>query len=362
MTSRKMDDTDETQIQAQAWPAPLRMLWEALERYQEMVVSDPNLASKLEAAFRVGSYIIPGRFGGSWELSEVAYSVSNLYSLLNDFIVSRRCPSASKISACSKEQQVLLWLLTLLDTLEVAVEMISQRLFQEPGKWAMVILMQTLRAVLRSLLVFKLHYGVIRTPPVPSTDRKQAETAHSSNPEREDAQPLAWKAPRTGRIIRSVHTDPTIPYSELQHNVAPLSPSQTSRDSPSRLMSLDTNSLIAEALYIARPLVHIISMFIFQQSSWKPWLLALGMDLTSLQLHCGLLHSNSAEKAEVMRRRVVLMLYLLRSPFYDKRSKNMLLDFLRWLSSTIPLLHFIVDPLMTYLPVWQQVYSYNWMT
>ena len=100
------------------------------------------------------------------------------------------------------------------------------------------------------------------------------QTAHSSNPEREDAQPLAWKAPRTGRIIRSVHTgernscmtitcsshdspiDPTIPYSELQHNVAPLSPSQTSRDSPSRLMSLDTNSLIAEALYIARPLVH----------------------------------------------------------------------------------------------------------
>ncbi len=100
------------------------------------------------------------------------------------------------------------------------------------------------------------------------------QTADSSNPEREDAQPLAWKAPRTGRIIRSIHTgepngrmtitcsscdsrtDPTIPYSELQHNVAPLSPSRTSRDSPSRLMSLDTNSLIAEALYIARPLVH----------------------------------------------------------------------------------------------------------
>ncbi len=60
-----MDDTDETQIQAQAWPAPLRMLWEALERYQEMVVRDPNLASKLEAAFRVGSYIIPGKGGGS---------------------------------------------------------------------------------------------------------------------------------------------------------------------------------------------------------------------------------------------------------------------------------------------------------
>ena len=75
-----MDDTDETQIQAQAWPAPLRMLWEALERYQEMVVRDPNLASKLEAAFRVGSYIIPGKGGGGpvgrgWILHECTYLV-----------------------------------------------------------------------------------------------------------------------------------------------------------------------------------------------------------------------------------------------------------------------------------------------
>ncbi len=95
---------------------------------------------------------------------------------------------------------------------------------------------------------------------------------HFNIPESEDAQPLAWKAPRTGKIIRSIHTgefdymtvmsyscdstDPSIPYSQLQYSVAPPSPSQMSRDSPSRLLSLDTSGLIAEALYIARPLVH----------------------------------------------------------------------------------------------------------
>lgn len=92
-------------------------------------------------------------------------------------------------------------------------------------------------------------------------------------------------------------------------------------------------------------------------------MIALGMDVASLQLHRGLLHSRSAEKAEIMRRRVVLLLYLLRSPFYDSYTKyihehnntemcnsyftlfldrHILVDFLKWLSATIPLLHFIV--------------------
>ncbi len=55
---------EDAEIQAQAWPAPLQALWEAVERYQEMVVKDPNLASKLETVFRVGSYIIPGTIRG----------------------------------------------------------------------------------------------------------------------------------------------------------------------------------------------------------------------------------------------------------------------------------------------------------
>lgn len=50
--------------------------------------------------------------------------------------------------------------------------------------------------------------------------------------------------------------DSSIPYSQLQHSVSPPSPTQISRDSPSRVLALDRNSLIAEALYIARPLVH----------------------------------------------------------------------------------------------------------
>lgn len=42
------------------WSSSLELLSEALEKYQNMVVRDPDLTSKLECAFRFASYIIPG--------------------------------------------------------------------------------------------------------------------------------------------------------------------------------------------------------------------------------------------------------------------------------------------------------------
>ena len=73
-----------------------------------------------------------------------------------------------------------------------------------------------------------------------------------SLPQMNDGQPLAWRAPRTGKVVRSIHTDPSVPYSQLQHCITPSPlPSPTHPRS-----SLSLKQLIAEALYIARPLVH----------------------------------------------------------------------------------------------------------
>ena len=41
----------------------------------------------------------------------------------------------------------------------------------------------------------------------------------------------------------------------------------------------------------------------------------------SLHLHGGLVHFKTSEPSEMLRRRLVLLLYLLRSPFYEKHTK-----------------------------------------
>ena len=69
-----------------------------VKRYEELIVKDPELARRLESGIRLASYLVPGRMGGSWAVTETAYSLANLYCLLNDYIVTRKCPSASPLS------------------------------------------------------------------------------------------------------------------------------------------------------------------------------------------------------------------------------------------------------------------------
>ena len=60
---------------------------------------------------------------------------------------------------CSREQQSLLWCLSFLDTVEVAVEVLTQRFAGEPSKWGVVILMQIIRLVGRGVVG---HQGVVK--------------------------------------------------------------------------------------------------------------------------------------------------------------------------------------------------------
>ena len=71
---------------------------ELVRRYEELIVRDPELARRLEYGIRLASYLLPGRMGGSWAVTEVAYSAANLYCLLNDYIVTKKCPSSSPLS------------------------------------------------------------------------------------------------------------------------------------------------------------------------------------------------------------------------------------------------------------------------
>ena len=49
------------------------------------------------------------------------------------------------IVQCSPHEQRLLWILSLLDCVEVTIEMMTQRFSGDAGKWGVVILMQFMR-------------------------------------------------------------------------------------------------------------------------------------------------------------------------------------------------------------------------
>ena len=86
-------------------------------------------------------------------------------------------PTVVCVLKVPRRQRVLMWLLAVVESTEVMLEVTSELALGEPGKWAVVILVQCLKAVLRAVLVFHIKSGLLTLPPVPSPDRKQAKVA-----------------------------------------------------------------------------------------------------------------------------------------------------------------------------------------
>ncbi|XP_078373901.1 peroxisomal membrane protein PEX16-like [Oculina patagonica] len=344
------------------------------KKYQEFVLHNPESVSKIESILRALSYILPGRFGASEALSELVFSASQLLTLLNDgiFREGKRKLICGVTYSC--ERYRILLCLTVVEYLEVFIELGASRLWGEAGKWIIVVILQIAKAALRFVLLFKYKSGIQRTPLIPPLDRsnlekrEEGEDTAGSGQEQEEAEPVeeneqaddghtgsVWRGARSGRVVRSLSATPT---GSSRSWKLPKDCSKTKRAiQPTELSS---RRLFAESLYISRPLLHISSMFMFGQASWKPWLISCGVDVTSLAVMGDSSDLNEEERSELSRRTLLLLFYLLRSPFYDTYSKTRILGFLKFMSDTVPGLSFVLNPLLDYLPTWQKIYFYNW--
>ena len=346
------------------------------KKYRRFVLHNPETISKIESVLRALSYILSGRFGASEALSELVFSASQLLTLLNDGIFREGKSKVTCDVACVKRHRILLWL-TVVEYSEVFIELGASRLWAEAGKWIIVVILQIAKAALRFVLLFKYKSGVQRTPLIPPLDRsnlvkredavdedaanagsgEEAEEAQPEEEEETDAVPTGsvWRGARSGRLVRSLNA--TSGGSSRSWKL----PNETSQSKRAiQPTDLSNRRLLAESLYISRPLIHITSMFVFGQASWKPWLLSCGVDVTSLAVMGDSSDFNEEERSELSRRTLLLLFYLLRSPFYDTYSKTRILGCLRFMSDTVPGLSFALNPLLDYLPTWQKIYFYNW--
>lgn len=346
-------------------------------KYEQFVLHNPETISRVESILRALSYMLPGRFGASEALSELVFSASQILTLLNDCIFREGGSSLTcDVTSSWSKKRILLWL-TILEYLEVFIELGASRLWGEAGKWIIVVILQIAKAALRFVLLFKYNSGIQRTPLIPPFDRsklvKPEEVDHEDQdnfgrlntsdqavPNEETLQTNGhtgpvWRGPRSGRVVRSLSATPCGPNRSWK---LPEGTSKTK--TASQPTDLSSRRIVAESLYISRPLLHVSSMFVFGQTSWKPWLISCGVDVTSLALMGDSSELNDEERSELSRRTLLLLFYLLRSPFYDNYSKTRILGFLKFMTETVPGVSLFLNPMLDYLPTWQKIYFYNW--
>ncbi|XP_071493219.1 peroxisomal membrane protein PEX16-like [Diadema antillarum] len=352
---------------------------ETYDWYRKWVTQNPDIVSQVEKTFRVFSYLIAGFTDDSEILSEFVYALANLLVFFNDSIM-RNARASLRPKLSLPQGRVIRWL-TILDHIEVFFELASQSLWGQTGKWIVITVIEILRTIFRLVLLHHFKAGVQSSPPMqplnrslftPPTDHAQSDTSSSpdSSTQREGRenlattatqhypQPLTFEGKRSGRVVRCLHATPDV---GLRSWKLP-SESEPGSEEEVSMTELAGFSLAAETLFITRPLLHLSCLLVWGLSSWKPWLLSLATDIVSLEMmkRDQKVRLTSKEKTHLVNRRLMLLIYLMRSPCYNVFTRSKLESFLRSTGQSIPCAALLTKPILEYLPTWQKIYFYTW--
>lgn len=231
-------------------------------------------------------------------------------------------------------------------------------------------------------LILTLHYknSIVQSPPVSVLDRKTFDAnnpstlngginglnglnggASSSSSSNNNGDlngkvngGISFTLRRSGRVVRKVDGAPPLYLRNWKQIGKECKPEN---QTISGKLSVTT----AETLYIMKPMLHLGGCALFGYKSWRSWSLALLIDLMSLRIY---LNNRSLltklQKVEISRRIISIILYLLRSPFYDRYSRDKINALLGALIRHIPLTKAVMTPLKDYIPYWQDTYFHMW--
>ncbi|KAJ3631449.1 hypothetical protein MTP99_012578 [Tenebrio molitor] len=341
----------------------LLSLPEIFAAYKNWVSQNPQVVSDCETSAKWISYFIAGKINNSHVFTELVYCLSNLLVFFNDRIIT----NLRQLEVSGSGDTLKSWL-TVVEYCEVLFELSAQKIWGNVGKWLVIIGVQVFKCLSRLILVYNYKETIIQTPPIPLLERGKLGKPNTNISSIRDValaqmDSVAFTLKGSGRVIRRVEASPPVHTRTWK----PLQMQEACDNEQTLEQALAGRQLIAETIYIVKPVAHLTSIACFGSNSWKPWIVSLLLDLTSLQLYasCKGTKINSLtpkQKLQLSKRRVMLLMYLLRSPFYDKYSKDKVHALLMSLSRNVPFARLICKPLAQYLPFWQSNYFYMWST
>ena len=321
-----------------------------IDPYRKWVIENPQLLADVEKTVQCLSYFTAGHFHNSTFVSELIYSASNLIVLFNDLLMCSGRRLYSKFPQF--ESKIKIWL-TVVEYTETLLEISAKRLWGQTGRWFIITAIQIFKAVLRLLLVHAYKERLVRNPPIQPLNREKLSESDDEKLKE------GFTLKRSGTVVRSVRGTGSVQMRTWEPLASTANDNVNLNNSPASVKKLK----LAESLYIVKPLLHLGYVSLSGEKQWPPWLLSLAVDLLSMKLfnsEAKTVSFSKEEEKELFTRRLALLLYILKSPFYDKYSCSGIYAALTALSNNVPLARLIAEPIKKYLPHWQNTYFYMW--
>ncbi|KAF9996040.1 Peroxisomal membrane protein pex16 [Modicella reniformis] len=357
-----------------------------LKKYNSFIFKNASQISSIESTLRSLTYILPGRFDDADLASEALFSTLNLLGIYHDTILTKHVaslpathrPAPSPLNRYTRDWQAssqiykrIVLLLTIIQYTEVLIEMNVQKKWGQQYKWRVITALEAIKVAGRLGLMRLTNNRMLMHPVHTERDVDPSTLADIAEAQLA-AKESHWIGSRTGNA--------RLQLSAIQKNDGKSTKGSTATDfvlskvltpdvvrKPCDLVSmLHGIGLVGEYLFILRPLIYVLAMRKYGQKSWYPWFLSLAIELTSrtsikhaLTNHSGRCPSGTPlEKDEMKRRLWLLLYYVLRSPFYDRFTKERLSNFCE-ATSKKPLISLLGGIVRNYQPLWESVYFYT---
>lgn len=366
-------------------------------KYDKFVRLNPRLAAEVEAIIRWSSFLIATK--KSPILGELLSSGANLLQLCNDIII-RQGNSQLKLDLSNCATQLKTFL-TVIQSLELLAEIYARDTYGNVGKWAIITVIQIAKASIKLILLLVFNQGLTKTQSIVPLDRLHVSeivklqerygSISNDGVEIEEIEPATSSKSvvlkSSGRRMRSIKeappkgtrftdasntTDISDPSNRLQNMRLKM---LLERYKEHRSATLTERQIYGELLHITRPIAHLALMGAFGTKSWLSYVTSLAMDISSLYLvrspvpltapssgnsipQC--FQFNVNERMELGQRASSLLLYLLRSPFFDEYTKQRALEGLAHTAERIPIFGSFLATFVNYIPEWQKDYFRVW--
>uniref|UniRef100_A0A1A9WBC6 Peroxisomal membrane protein PEX16 n=1 Tax=Glossina brevipalpis TaxID=37001 RepID=A0A1A9WBC6_9MUSC len=352
----------------------MEYLKQIIKAYENWVASNPETVCDVETTTKWISYFIAGRISNSSVVSELVYTLSNMMVLYNDRIIHSSRQLAKKIGSVNNVMESdeilnvsgsifcyrLKVMLTTLEYCEVFLEISAKRVFSNRSKWVIITILQMVKAVGRFFILKHSTERIITTPALPTLNRTtfmkkgKVNAINGGNKSVLNEQNYVYKLKRSGRLVRKVEGAPPLQCRSFKLNEEI---DELRRDQVPKVL------IQAEYIYIAKPLVHLAAIGLFGEKSWKQYMLALLMDLASINIYKKNRHLTTKRQQLILSHRCInLLLYFVRSPVYERYTQSKLENCLTFVANTIPFVKMVTEPLKEYIPHWQNTYYYLWST